>query len=218
MRHHVVAVLICLDNCAMSLGADGPPQPLAGHARLPSGRDIEYVLHFDRNSLQSSLRLSSGLLALTSSGVLVRFELPSYRSAREQFEAGEVTCLCRGKGEEALVGLADGRVCRVNPLTLELVELFRFSASVAWIGWGEAVGVRPAGLVIVTRPTKPVERYGRHWDVPYLVIHDMPRGRRTHWMMNERHFCSTSEPGSGWVSTRVNGVGGSLGLIWIGGR
>ena len=36
--------------------------------RLASGRVVDYAIHFDRNSLDDSVRVGGGLIALTSSG------------------------------------------------------------------------------------------------------------------------------------------------------
>jgi hypothetical protein len=33
-------------------------------------------------------------------------------------------------------------------------------------------------MVVVTRQTKPVDRDGRHWDVPYSVVHDLATGKK----------------------------------------
>ncbi len=132
------------------------PRPTAStgaQIRLESGRVVEYTIPFDRNSLQDSLRAGNGLIALTSSGVLLRFELPDVRLVHEHAETVEVKCLGRGEGGAVLAGLADGRICRVNPVTLELTEIAKLAASPRWIGWLPAIGNRPAGLVVVTGST-----------------------------------------------------------------
>ena len=128
------------------LGADEPPRPPTGEVRLEGGRVVDYTIHFDRNSLRDSLHLGDGLIALTASGTLLRFELPAVRLVRERIGVEDVTCLGRGAGEAVLAGLSGGRVCRVDPATLDLTDVVKLPAAPQWVGWGKAVGNRPAGL------------------------------------------------------------------------
>jgi hypothetical protein len=173
----VLPAVLCGAALTGVLRADEPPRPPAGEVQLGAGRVVAYTIHFDRNSLRDSLHLGDGLIALTSSGTLLRFELPAVRLVRERIGVVDVTCLGRGEGDAVLAGLADGRVCRVDPATLDLADVVKLPAAPQWVGWGKARGNRPAGLVVVTRPTKPVERDGRHWDVPYSVVHDLATGK-----------------------------------------
>ncbi|WP_254053384.1 hypothetical protein [Singulisphaera sp. GP187] len=146
-----------------------PPQ---GEVRLASGRVVEYTIHYDRNSLRASVRLGNDLIALTNSGTLLRFELPTVRLVRERIDVEEVTCLGHGEGEEILAGLGDGRICRVDVATLELKDVTKLPAAPRWMGWGQANGNRPAGLVVVTEPTKPVKGGGGR-ELPYSMVHDL---------------------------------------------
>ncbi len=173
----VILAILCGVFPTTSYAADEPPKPPTGEVRLESGRVVDYTVHFDRNSLQDSLRVGDGLIALTTSGALLRFELPEVRLVRERVTAEETTCLGRGEGKTVLAGFTDGRVCRVDPTTLELADVVKLSAAPKWIGWGAAVRGRPAGLVVVTQPTKPVDRGGRHWDVPFSVVNDLATGK-----------------------------------------
>jgi hypothetical protein len=157
--------------------ADGPPKPPAGEVRLESGRVVDYTIHFDRNSLQASQRVGDGLIALTSSGTLLRFELPTLRLVRERIGSEEMTCLGRGEGEMVLAGLSDGRVCRVDPTTLDLTDVAKLPSEPHWLGWSKAAGNRPAGLVAETRRTKTLERDGERWDDSCSVIHDLVTGK-----------------------------------------
>jgi hypothetical protein len=173
----VLLAALCDVASPLALRADEPPSPPTGEVRLGGSRVATYSIHFDRNSLRDSLHLGDGLIALTSSGNLLRFELPAVRLVREQIGVLEVTCLGRGEGGAVLAGLSDGRACRVDPSTLDLADEVKLPAAPQWIGWGTARGARPAGLVVVTRRTKPVDRDGRHWDVPYSVVHDLATGK-----------------------------------------
>jgi len=177
MLHPVFPAVLCGAALIGVLRADEPPRPPAGEVRLAGGHVVTYTIHFDRNSLRDSVRLGDGLIALMSSGALLRFELPAIRPVRERIGVEEVTCLGCGEREAVLAGLSDGRICRVDPVTLDLADVVKLPAAPQWVGWGNAAGGRPAGLVVVTRPTKPVERNGRHWDVPYSVVHDVATGK-----------------------------------------
>jgi hypothetical protein len=170
------AALIAV-SASLSLGAalraDDPPLPPTGEVRLESGRIAQYTIHFDRNSLRNSLRVGDSLIALTSSETLLRFELPTFRLARERIDAGAVKCLGRGESDEPLAGLADGRVCRINPLSLDLTTLDTLPSPVRWVGWGKQTAKRPAGLVAVTHATEWVERAGSRYELRFSVVHDL---------------------------------------------
>jgi hypothetical protein len=147
---------------ASTLPGEESPRPPSGEVRLASGRVVNYTIHFDRNSLRDSLRDGDGLIALTSSGVLLRFELPAVRLVRERIDNDEVTCIGRGENGAVLAGLSDGRVCRVDPATLGLIDVAKLPTAPQWVGWCHAAGNRPAGLVVATRQTRRVEQDGRH--------------------------------------------------------
>jgi hypothetical protein len=172
-----VTAALCSLYVAATLLADELPIPSTGEVRLKSGRVVDYTLHFDRNSLRDSLRYEDGLIALTSSGVLLRFELPAIQLIRERIDTVEVTCLGRGEGEAILAGLADGRICRVDPVTLGLTDLAKLPAEPQWVGWSKSEGNRPAGLLAVTQHMKSVERDGEHWNEPYSLVHDLATGK-----------------------------------------
>jgi hypothetical protein len=170
-RSALVAVLFGLFPAA-SLRGDERPRPPSGEVRLGNGRVVDYTIHFDRNSLRDSVRVGDGLIAVTSSGALLQFELPAVRLVRERID-DEVTCIGRGEGGAVLAGLPDGRVCRVDPATLDLTDVAKLPAAPSWVGWCRAGGNRAAGLVGVTRKTKVVEQDGERWDAPYSVVHDL---------------------------------------------
>lgn len=214
----LLAVLCGLAPAA-ALRADEPPRPPAGQLRLESGRVVDYAIHFDRNSLRDSLHLGDGLIALTTSGSLLRFELPSLRLARERTGDADATCLGRGEGGAPLAGFSDGRICRIDPATLDLVDVAKLPAAPRWVGWGQARGDRPAGLVVVTRPTRPFDEGGRHWDVPYSVVHDLARGKAFE-LEDEATAFLLDRAGRVWLGsdrgewggrvTRVDLVGGTI--------
>jgi hypothetical protein len=221
LRPVLLAVLCGLALTAV-VRADEPPGAPTGEVRLGSGRVVDYTIHFDRNSLRDSLRIEDGLIAVTSSGTLLRFELPAVRLVRERIDAEEVTCLGRGEGTAVLAGLSDGRVCRVDPVNLELTDMIKLPAAPRWIGWAQAEGNRPAGLVVATRLTKPLDRDGRHWDVPYSVLHDLATSK-TFALEDEATTFLVDRAGRVWLGadkgewggriTRVDLVNGTIASI-----
>jgi hypothetical protein len=160
-----------------TLRGDDSPRPPVGEIRLASGRVAQYTIHFDRNSLRDSIRSGHGLIALSTSGTLLRFELPAVRLTRERIASEELTCIGRGEGETVLAGLSDGRICRVDPLMLDLAEVAKLPAAAHWVGWASATGNRAAGLLAATRQAKPVERDGHRWQEPFTIVHDLATGK-----------------------------------------
>jgi hypothetical protein len=149
----------------------------AGEVKLASGRSASYTVHFDRNSLRDSCRVGDSLIALTSSGTLLRFELPAIKLVRERIGADEVTCIGRGEAAAVLAGLADGSVCRVDPVSLELTDVARLPSAPRWIGRRAAAAKRPAGLLALTTQSKNVEEDGRRFSVP-VSAYARDRGQR----------------------------------------
>jgi hypothetical protein len=166
----LIAFLCALFPASTLLGDDWPR---SHEVRLANGRAVEYSIHVDRNSLIDSVRVRDGLIALTSSGVLLRFELPGVRLVRERIELDEVTCIGLGERGAVLAGLADGRVCRVDPATLALTDMVKLPAPVQWLGWCRGAGNRPAGLVVATRQTKAMEQDGHRWKRPCWMVHEL---------------------------------------------
>ena len=218
MLRPILLAGLCVVLQKSVLRADEPSRPPTGEVRLGSGRVVDYTIHFDRNSLRDSVRLGQRLIAVTSSVALVGFELPAVRLVRERIDTEEVRCLGRGQGAAILAGLSDGRVCRVDPATLTLTELTKLPASPQWLGWGQAAGNRPAGLVVVTRPTRPVDRDGRHWDVPFSVVHDLATGK-TFALEDEATTFLLDAAGRIWLGAdRGEWAADSRGSTWPKGR
>jgi hypothetical protein len=155
-------------------GAEAPIGS-AGEVKLASGRTAGYTFHFDHNSLRGSLRLSDGLVALTSSGILLRFELPAIKLVRERIGAEEITCIGRVEGDTVFAGISDGRICRVDPMSLEFTDFARLHSAPQWIGWRGAAAKRPAGLLALTTQSKNVEEDGRRFSVPVSAVHDLAK-------------------------------------------
>ncbi|MGO9922345.1 MAG: hypothetical protein ACLQIB_47565 [Isosphaeraceae bacterium] len=84
MLRRILAAVLCGAASTANLGADEPPRPPTGEVRLAGGRVVDYTIHFDRNSLQDSVRLGNRLVGLTSSGAFLRFDLPAVLLVRER--------------------------------------------------------------------------------------------------------------------------------------
>ncbi len=159
------------------LAADEPPKPLTGQVQLESGLLVDYAVHFNRSAIQASVRLEKGLIASTSSGSLLRFELPEAQPVRERTDVQGLTCLARGEGESVFAGFGDGRVCRLDPETLELAEVAKLPGEVDWIGWSKAERGGKTGLVVVTSRVEHVERDGRREEVRSDTVQDLATGK-----------------------------------------
>src|SRR5947199_135589 len=103
------------------------------------------------------------------------FGLPVVRLIRERVGAEDVTCLGRGEGDEVLAGLSDGRVCRVDPITLDLKEIARLPSEPRWVGQYARDG--RSGILGVVEASKKVTQDGETWEAKYSVVHDLATGK-----------------------------------------
>jgi hypothetical protein len=194
------------------LKADQPPKVQTLDVRLASGRAATCTIHFDRNSLQASIRVGNGLIALTTSGALLRFELPAIQLIRERIGTEEITCIGHGQGETILAGLSDGRVCRVEPATLDFTDVAKLPAAPAWLGFSAAAGTRRAGLVAVVREEEPVQQDGRQWLVRRSVVHDLAARTKVPLELEVGAFLLDSS-GRLWLGADRGEWGGWIGRV-----
>ncbi|QEH38693.1 Two component regulator propeller [Aquisphaera giovannonii] len=169
-QHHRVAV-VCGLSLSLAFASSGaePPGPVTGEVRLANGRTASYAIHFDRNSIRASMRSGDSIIAATSSGALLRFDLPGLRLVRERVDPEPVTCLGAGEGGAVVAGYRDGRIVGVDPATLDVREMFRVADEPQWIGWAPAVHGRKAGLVVATQREEQRPRK--------TAIHDPAEGK-----------------------------------------
>ena len=173
----LLALMLILSPRLSIAQADEAPPPASGTVELPTGISAHYEYHFNHNALGPSQIAGNALIALTDSGNLLRFDLPTRRLTRERITPARTVCLGRGIHDELLAGFEDGRVCQVNPTTLELVELARLSGQPQWVGaleGGENNGRRILGVV---ERSKWVEQRGQRWQEPYSVVEDIANGK-----------------------------------------
>ncbi|WP_165221769.1 hypothetical protein [Aquisphaera insulae] len=163
-----LAIVLGMALVSASLG-DEPPGPATGEVRLASGRAASYAIHFDRNSIRASVRSGDHLIAATSSGALLRFDLPGPRYVRERVDPEPITCLGTGEGGAVIAGYGDGRIVAVDPTTLDVREMFKVVDEPQWIGRAPAVKGRKAGLIVATHPSE--------WRSRKTTLHDVAEGK-----------------------------------------
>jgi|GEM_PF-2400644 len=158
--------------------ADEPPKPLTGQVRLVGGRLVEYATHYNRNAIRASARLGEGLIIATRSGVLQRFDSLATGLARERVDVRGLACLARGEADSVFAGFDDGRVCRLDPQTLELTEVAKLPSEVVWVGWSkvERAG-KPGGLLAATSRYETIKIDGEDQERRVSAIHDLASGK-----------------------------------------
>ncbi len=157
---------------------DGTNAP-AGSVQLSSALTAHYEYHFNRNALRDIRRAGDAIIALTDSGNLLRFDLASLALMREWYGPSAVSCLGRGSNGTVLAGFEDGRICRLDPETLQPSELARLAGTPQWIEERIAEPARGTGpkILAVVEKSKWVEREGYRGPVPCSIIQDMASGK-----------------------------------------
>gem|GEM_PF-5680519 len=123
--------------------------PASGEVRLKTKVVARYEYHFNRNSIRDSVLVSDALIALTNSRNLVRFDLKTLQPTHEYFEAEWISCIGGDERDTALVGLEDGRICRVDSKTLKLTELAMLPGEPTWLGVSQGQGPARSRIVAV---------------------------------------------------------------------
>ena len=171
----VLAMILAAPLWAVARGND-VSGPVTGEVRLASGRTVSYTIHFrpELAARQCPLRRWPHCAHIVRRSL--RFELPAIRLVRERMGSEEISCIGRGEGETILAGLSDGRVCRVDPVTLDLTDMAKLPSAPDWVGWKPVLDKQPAGLIAATKQTKTVDRDGHRWRQPVSVVHDLTTG------------------------------------------
>ena len=170
-----LAILAALSLPARSIASNQSSSGASGSFRLASGLTAQYDYHFDRNAVRDCRRSGGSLIALSDSGNLLRFDLAALRLTREWFGPSPAACLAQRSNGELIVGIADGRVCRIDPESLTLTELTRLASKPAFIAFraGDAPGDPTSSLVAVVEGMRQVKQAGRSYDVPHSIVHDL---------------------------------------------
>ena len=96
------------------------------------------------------------------------------RLVKERILDQPVSALGHGQNDEPLAGFPDGRICRVDPVSLELTERFKLPSEPQWIGWVEARWGSP-GRPWSSRVDRG--RWKRRCDSPCSEVHDLATGK-----------------------------------------
>jgi hypothetical protein len=193
----------------ISVNAEEPPRHTV---RLKDGRTVEFTAHYDRNALRGSVRTDDALIALTSSGTLLRFDLPDFHLSEERIDVVPVTSLGRGAEQTILAGMKDGRICRVDPKTLNLTDVQQRFDPPSWIGWSPLREGRAAGLVVATRATRKTPGAADGWDAPFTNITDDGTGEIYAWPFEASQFL-LDRSGRLWLGADRGEWGGKV--SWI---
>lgn len=180
-RLGVGAALACILAAAAPLRAEHAgvwSSKSADEVVLPTGLKVAYSYHFNRNAIKTHHRVGNSVVALTRSGNLLRFELPSWELTNECVGYPEAVCLGEGTGGNLLAGLADGRILEVNPGDLQRVKVAQVADRPAWVGayrWNDARSI----LVITEDPRWRRPETWREMlkagDKPVWRLHDLGR-------------------------------------------
>jgi hypothetical protein len=99
-----------------------------------------------------------GLLAVTDSGNLLRFDLKDLRLRQEIQPDAAIALLTAAKGIGVLAACADGRVFRIDPKTLRQTEFAKLPAAPRWmVGFRDASKQQDGVLAVVPSGDDEIE-------------------------------------------------------------
>ena len=159
-----------------------PPEPVVGPVwkvveesiALPTGVKAHATHHFNRNALSAACLTEDGLLAVTDSGNVLRFDPKELRLQHEIRPNEAVGNLIAAKGVSALAAGADGRVYRIDPKTLKLTEFAKLPAAPRWMtGFRDPSGQKD-GVLAVTGGANEIEVHRLGFGPPRSETHKVP--------------------------------------------
>lgn len=106
----------------------------SGRVVLPSGYTAEYETHYDRNALNTAYISESGIIAITRSGTLLRYDSQTLQATGELITPGYAVCLGKDGAGGPLVGFEDGTIWKVDVQTMKLSEIGKVGGIPLWIG------------------------------------------------------------------------------------
>ncbi len=165
LRRFALAALMVAGPMHPPCSADEPGLvERAGTVQLGSGPTAHYAWSYyqrDGNALADARTVGDSIVALTDAGALLRFDRATLRLTKEWSGPVAVTCLGRGEGGAVLAGFADGRIARVDPVSLATTELARSTGKVAWVGvTAEGAPEKPRIIAFVLKPRPAVQDLG----------------------------------------------------------
>ena len=163
-------------SCAGAEPGAGSASPV-GTVRLASGLTAHYAYHSNRNAVADLARAGDALIALTDLGNFLRLNYATLELTREWFGPVPATCLGRGENGAVLAGLADGRICRIDPATLATTELARLTGKLQWVGVTSAGTAKPRLVAVVEQKKWAKDDDGDRYEIPFSVVHDHGSGK-----------------------------------------
>jgi hypothetical protein len=125
-------------------------KPMEESTVLPAGIKAHATYHFNRNALSAASLTEDGVLAITDTGNLLRFDLKDLRLQQEIRPDAAFTLLIRAEGIGVLAACADGRVFRIDPKTLKQTEFAKLDAAPRWMtGFYDASKKKNGVLAVV---------------------------------------------------------------------
>lgn len=147
----------------------------SGVVQIQNVGKVRYTYHYNRNALEDAVVLGDGVIALSESGNLLRFERESLALVREAFGSPPAYCIGCDSRQQVYVGLVDGQICRVEPQTLGLTCVTTLADLPVWIGPNLGSADAHALYVITSSPL------GRDTAGPNSIctyrLHDIESGR-----------------------------------------
>lgn len=107
--------------------------PIEGTVALRGGEQLRYQYHFDHNALADCVRIHDYLIALTTSGNLLRFDADSLQMTGQQIIPGRATAISVNDGKDVLVGTEDGQIVEVDPSTLAQTSVAKAPGEITWL-------------------------------------------------------------------------------------
>jgi hypothetical protein len=159
-----------------------PPEPVIGpewkvaeeSIALPAGLKAHAAYHFNRNALKAACLTDDGLLAVTDSGNLLRFDPKDLRLQQEIRPDAAVRSVIAAKGVGVLAADTDGRVYRVDPKTLKLTEFAKLPSVPQWMTGFRDASKQKDGVLAVAAGADEIEIHRLGFDRPSSETHKVP--------------------------------------------
>ncbi|HEV3386998.1 MAG TPA: hypothetical protein VG097_19425 [Gemmata sp.] len=167
-----MSVFVIITLATLASGGEEPrlPKPVVGpewksveeSIVLPTGIKAYATYHFNRNALADACMTDDGLLAVTRSGNLLRFDLKNLHLQQEIWPESAFTILAEVDGIGILAACADGNIFRIDPKTLRQTEFAKLNAAPDWMtGFHDAKEQKKGVLaVVVSRNEIELHRLG----------------------------------------------------------
>jgi hypothetical protein len=109
------------------------PPPIPGGVTI-NGTPFETRYYFDHNALRRIARAGNSIVAMTTSGNLLRYDIVTLAMTGESIVAGRATSLAADDERHVLVGTEDGHIDRVAIDTWQRTSIGTGDGRIVWIG------------------------------------------------------------------------------------